>query len=130
MKEGKLLGHIVSKEGVKIDFERVEAIKQIGFPKNNKEGQSFLGKIKFLSTFIPNFVEIMKKIIDMLKKDHEIIWTGEDIASFQQIKEALGEYPILFIPNYDKDFLIFLSPLKMLLLLCYFKGMTKIMSIP
>jgi hypothetical protein len=32
MKEGNLLGHIVSKEGVRIDFERVEAIKQIVFP--------------------------------------------------------------------------------------------------
>jgi len=32
MTEGKILGHIVSKEGVKIDLERVEAIKKISFP--------------------------------------------------------------------------------------------------
>jgi hypothetical protein len=74
MKEGNILGHIVSKEGVIIDSERVEAIKLIGFPRNKKEVQSFLGKINFLRRFIPNFAEIMKNITDMLKKDNEIRW--------------------------------------------------------
>jgi hypothetical protein len=41
MKEGNILGHIVSKEGVKIDLERVEEIKQISFPRNKKEVQYF-----------------------------------------------------------------------------------------
>jgi hypothetical protein len=36
MKEGKLLGHIVSKEGVRIDPNRVEAIRSIGLPRNKK----------------------------------------------------------------------------------------------
>jgi hypothetical protein len=34
MQEEKLLGHIVSKEGVKIDPQRVEAIKIINMPRN------------------------------------------------------------------------------------------------
>jgi hypothetical protein len=37
MKEGKIMGHAVSKERVKIDLERVEAIKQISLPINKKE---------------------------------------------------------------------------------------------
>jgi hypothetical protein len=36
MTEGKILGHIVSKEGVDIDLERVEAIKLISLPRNKK----------------------------------------------------------------------------------------------
>jgi len=36
MQEGKLLGHIVSKEGVNIDPQRVEAIKVISLPRNKK----------------------------------------------------------------------------------------------
>jgi hypothetical protein len=69
MREGKLLGHIVSREGIKIDPKRVEAIDTINIPRNIKEIQSFLGKIIFLRRFIPIFAEIVKLITDMLKKD-------------------------------------------------------------
>ena len=34
--EGKLLGHIISKKGISIDQERVEAITQILMPHNRK----------------------------------------------------------------------------------------------
>ena len=34
--EGKLLVHIISKDGVKIDPERVEAIKNVPLPHNKK----------------------------------------------------------------------------------------------
>jgi hypothetical protein len=47
MREGKFIGHIVSKDGLKIDPQRVEAIKVINFPRNKKEIQLFLGKIIF-----------------------------------------------------------------------------------
>ena len=77
MEEGNILGHIVSKEGVKIDTERVEVIKQIAHPRNKKEVQSFLGKIGFLRNFVPNFVEMVKHITNMLKKDHEFKWRNE-----------------------------------------------------
>jgi len=44
MEEGKLLGHIISKEGIKVDPSGVEGILKIGTPKSEKEVQSFLGK--------------------------------------------------------------------------------------
>ena len=37
LEEGKLLGHIVTKEGVKIDPKRVEVINDITLPRNKKE---------------------------------------------------------------------------------------------
>jgi hypothetical protein len=83
LKEGKLLGHIVSKYGIKVDRKRVEAIDQINIPRNKKEIQSFLGRINFLRRFIPNFVEIIKLITYMLKKDNEMKWTMKSKASFQ-----------------------------------------------
>jgi hypothetical protein len=86
MKEGKNLGHIVSKERVRIDSKRVHAIKQIVFPRNKKEVQYFLGKINFLRRLIPNFVEMMKHTTGMLKQYHEVRWTIEVKDYFQQIK--------------------------------------------
>ena len=89
MEEGKLLGHIVSPEGIKIDPERVKAIQLIDILRNKNSIQSFIGKINFLRRFIPNFVEIVKYITDMLKKDAEIKWILEERESFKKIKQAI-----------------------------------------
>ena len=51
--EGKLLRHIVTKSGICIDLGRVEAIQNIGLPRNTKELQLFWGKIVFLMHFVP-----------------------------------------------------------------------------
>jgi hypothetical protein len=107
MQEGKLLGHIVSRDGIKIDPKRVEAIETINIPRNVKEIQSFLGKIIFLRRFIPNFAEIVKLITNMLKKNNEVKWTAEAKASFACIKKVISEAPVLESPDYLKDFLIF-----------------------
>jgi len=53
MEEGNILGHIVSKEGVKIDPERLEVIKKFAQPRNKKDVQHLLGKIGFLRGLSP-----------------------------------------------------------------------------
>jgi hypothetical protein len=77
LEEGKLLGHIISKEGIKIDPSKIEAIHKVEHPRNIKELQSFIGKINFLRRFIPNLVELLKNITNMLKKDKKIKWNTE-----------------------------------------------------
>jgi len=88
LKEGKLIGHIVSKEGVRIDPKRVEVIKNLPLSRRTKEIQSFLGKIIFLRSFVPNYVEIVKEITDMLKKAAQVKWTSTTREHFIRIKEA------------------------------------------
>jgi hypothetical protein len=107
MMEGKLLGHIVSTEGVRIDPSRVEAIQTLSLPRSRKEVQAFLGKINFLRRFVSNFAEMVKHIIAMLRTRKEVKWTAEPRESFLQIKKALIEAPVLISPDYSKDFLIF-----------------------
>jgi hypothetical protein len=107
MQEGKLLGHIVSRDGIRIDPKRVEAIETLAIPRNVKEIQSFLGKINFLRRFVPNFAEIVKLITDMLRKNNEVKWTTEAKASFAHIKKVISEAPVLASPDYLKEFFIF-----------------------
>lgn len=58
--EGKLLGHIVSKEFVKVDLERVKTIQQISLPSNRNGVRSFFGQVNFLRSFVPDFAEITR----------------------------------------------------------------------
>jgi hypothetical protein len=107
MQEGKFLGHIISKEGIKIDPNRVEGILKIDTPRSKKEVQSFLGKVNFLRRFIPNLAEIIKHITNMLRKGNEIKWTPEARKSFEDIKVALTKAPVLASPDFTKDFILF-----------------------
>jgi hypothetical protein len=60
-----------------------------------------------LRRFIPNFVEIVKLIIGMLKKNNEVKWTTEAKELCACIKKVISEAPVLASPDYLKDFLIF-----------------------
>ena len=60
VQEGKLLGHLVSADGIRIDPERVKAIMKISLLRIKKDVQSFIGKINFLRWFIPKFAETIK----------------------------------------------------------------------
>ena len=43
----------------------------------------------------------------MLRKDQELKWTTEARASFEKIKQALTEAPVLVSPDFSKEFLAF-----------------------
>jgi hypothetical protein len=86
LEEGKMLGHIVSKDGIKIDPSRIESIQKLEHPRNIKELQSFIEKINFLRRFIPNLAELLRNITNMLKKDVKIKWDTKSKQSFKQFK--------------------------------------------
>ena len=65
MDEGKLMGKIISKDGIHIDPSKVEAIQHIDLPRNKKEIQAFNGKMNFLRRFIPNLVEHLREMTNM-----------------------------------------------------------------
>jgi hypothetical protein len=102
-----LLGHIISKYGITINPNRVEAIKNIPLPKDKKALQSFFAQINFVRRFIPNFVEIVKPLKILLKNDAHFEWDNEGTLSFQHIKEAINVAPILLSLNFVKDFIIY-----------------------
>eukprot|EP00253_Pinus_taeda_P003174 PITA_03174 len=99
LEEGKLLGHIISKYGIRVDPDRIQAILQIPHPRNIKELQAFLGKINFLRRFIPNLAELIRLLNNMLKKDYKVKWKIEAKLAFEEIKIALTRTPVLTCPS-------------------------------
>lgn len=107
LEEEKLLGHFVSRDGVKIDPTRVQVVQKIPLPTSKKEIKKFPGKIKFLRRFVSNYAEIVKEITNMLKKENEVHWTKEAREPFPWIKEALQAALVLISPDYQKAFPVF-----------------------
>ena len=77
-----LLGHIISKNGIKFALERVKFISRIHFPVNKKVMQSFLGKINFLHKFISDYAQIFKPLQEMIKKYDTYKWDKREKDAF------------------------------------------------
>lgn len=105
--EGKFLGFIISKEGIQIDLERMEAISKITPPANKKSMQSFLGKINFVRRFISYFVEIVRPLQEMIKNDQLYKWKREQGCAFSRIKEAIAKSPTLQNLDFTKDSILY-----------------------
>ena len=53
-KEIKVLGHVISGNGIKPDEDRVRAIKDFEIPENKRELMSFIGLVGYCRKFIKN----------------------------------------------------------------------------
>lgn len=69
--------------------------------------KSFLGKINFLWKFILDFVQIVKPMQDMIKKDAVYSWDKRENFSFTRIKQDITYVPTLYNPKFKKDFLLY-----------------------
>ena len=107
LEKGKLLGHIISVEGVNIDPARVQPIHTLSIPRSKRDIQSFLGKFNFIRRFIPNFADLVKHITSMLTKASKIKWTNASRISFEGIKKPIMEAPTLMSLDYTKEFFMF-----------------------
>ena len=55
--ETKFLGHIINKEGIRTDDNKIEAIKQYDRPNCIKKLRSFLGLTNYYRRFIANYTK-------------------------------------------------------------------------
>nr|KYP61106.1 Retrotransposable element Tf2 [Cajanus cajan] len=98
------LGFIVSKEGVRVDCEKIKAIQEWPKPKNVSEVRSFHGLASFYRRFFPNFSSIALPLNELVKKDVLFEWTSKHDQAFQLLKDQLKNAPILALPNFEKTF--------------------------
>jgi len=63
------LGHVVSRDGVKVDETKIQAIKQRALPTSIKQLRAFLGLAIYYRKFIKNFTMLVAPLTDLLKKD-------------------------------------------------------------
>ena len=104
VREGIVLGHKISKEGLKVDKAKVEVIKNLPLPTNLKQLRGFLGHAGFYRRFIQDFAHLSKPLTSLLAKGIDFILKDEAKEAFEAIKEALIKAPILQAPDWNQPF--------------------------
>nr|GEY14624.1 reverse transcriptase domain-containing protein [Tanacetum cinerariifolium] len=104
VKEGIVLGHKISKNGIEVDKAKVEVIAKLPHPNTVKGIRSFLGHAGFYRRFIKDFSKIARPMTHLLEKDTQFFFSKECVEAFQTLKRKLTEAPILIAPDWDLPF--------------------------
>nr|GEU82685.1 reverse transcriptase domain-containing protein [Tanacetum cinerariifolium] len=104
VKEGIVLGHKISKNGIEVDKAKVDVIAKLPHPTTVKGIRSFLGHDSFYRRFIQYYSKIARPMTRLLEKDTPFIFSKECIEPFQSLKKKLTEAPILVSPDWDLPF--------------------------
>ena len=71
------------------DPKKVQGITEMTVPMDKQQLPSFLGKVNYMGTFIPNLLHHTEPLRAMLKKDNVFHWEDQQTQSFQQIKTLI-----------------------------------------
>jgi hypothetical protein len=105
----RLLGFIVSCQGIKVDPLKVEAILNLPPPSSLRWLQSLQGNANFLRRFIPNYAKLTLGFTQLLKKGFEFIWDTTANKAFEALKLSLTRTPLLFPPDYSRNYFLYLA---------------------
>ena len=87
LEEIQYLGHIISKNGIRMDPENLEVIKEWPVPKNIHELRSFVGMCAYYHRFIAQFSSIARPLHDLTKKNVRYVWLDKQDKAFKMLEE-------------------------------------------
>ncbi|PNF18074.1 hypothetical protein B7P43_G03322 [Cryptotermes secundus] len=105
-KEVAFLGHVITKDGVRPDERKVEAVRNFPVPTCTRTLKSFLGLAGYYRRFLPNFSRIAKPLTELLKKNTPYVWDDKTDKAFNTLKELLITEPLLQYPDFTRPFVL------------------------
>jgi len=99
----KYLGFYVSTDGIEVDPEKTETIRNWERPATVRGVQSFLGFCNFYRKFILNYGRVARPLTALTRKDIPFQWTPSCQQAFLALKDHLVDAPLLvhFNPQYE-----------------------------
>ena len=105
--EVSFLGHIVSKEGIRVDPKKIEVVVEWKPPRNVTEIRSFLGLAGYYRRFVKGFSMIAAPMTRLLQKNVKYEWSEKCQGSFEKLKAFITEAPVLTQPTCGKEYVIY-----------------------
>ncbi|XP_045812264.1 uncharacterized protein LOC123906408 [Trifolium pratense] len=104
VRQGIVLGHIISEKGISVDPAKIDVISTLPYPSCVREIRSFLGHAGFYRRFIKDFSKIALPLSNLLKNDVTFSFDDKCKQAFDFLKKALTSAPIIQPPDWTLPF--------------------------
>jgi len=95
------LGHIVSKDGIEVQNDKVTAVQTWPVPHNLGDLRSFVGLCSYYRRFIAGFADVSAPLHALTRKHARFTWGTAQNSAFEQLKQKLTTSPVLGMPTHD-----------------------------
>ncbi|KAI5343486.1 hypothetical protein L3X38_011362 [Prunus dulcis] len=104
VKQGVVLGHVISNKGIEVDKAKIDIISNMAAPASVKGVRSFLGHAGFYRRFIKDFSKITHPLCNLLAKDVVFHFDKDCMNAFNTLKRELTSAPIIMAPDWSLPF--------------------------
>ena len=101
--EVKFMGHVISKDGLKPDPEKVSAIKNMPKPRSKPEVLTLLGFDNYLSKFLPKLSDVSAPLTELTTGQSKFTWPKQHDEVFATIQQLVIQHPVLKFYNIEEE---------------------------
>ena len=104
--ETAYLGHVITKDGIRTDPAKIQAVMHWKTPKTAKQVSEFCGFVNYYNRFIKDYSETARPLYELTRKKVKFEWTDAREAAYQKLKKQLCEAPVLAYPCPDGQWIL------------------------
>jgi hypothetical protein len=98
------LGHVVSREGIRPDPRKIEAVLHFPTPRIVTSVRSFLGLTGYYRKYVRGYSILAGPLFELTKKDIAFVWNVDCEQAYQALKAALVDAPVFTRPDFKRTF--------------------------
>uniref|UniRef100_A0A3Q1EJS4 Reverse transcriptase/retrotransposon-derived protein RNase H-like domain-containing protein n=1 Tax=Acanthochromis polyacanthus TaxID=80966 RepID=A0A3Q1EJS4_9TELE len=85
----RFLGHLIDETGTRPHPDKVTGIENFPQLQNVTELEMFLGRVNYLTRYVPELSSVGRPLYDLLKTKMEWLWGPAQLEPFQKLKAVL-----------------------------------------
>lgn len=100
------LGDFIGRNGVRIDPDKVQTIRDWPMPRTQKQLHSFLGLTGYVQRFCEQYADLTAPLFTLLKKKNQRNWkitfSSIHLKNIKELKKRLSNTPVLHLPDFTQ----------------------------
>jgi hypothetical protein len=108
VRQGKILGYLVSHRGIEANPIKIQAIINMAPPQSTKDVQRLTGRLAALNRFISKSAERSLPFLKTLRGAKDFVWGIEQAAAFESLKQHISDLATLTSPDPSLPLLLYI----------------------